>query len=62
MLDAETSAEIQCLYYAEHWKIGTIATAKGIHPDTVRLALSEPGVRGDKRVARAPRRERPGDW
>jgi transposase len=53
MLDAETSAEIRRLYYAEHWKIGTIATAKGVHPDAVRRALSEPGLRGDKRAARA---------
>lgn len=53
MLDAETSAEIRRLYYAEHWKVGTIATAKGVHPDAVRRALSEPGVRGDKRAARA---------
>jgi transposase len=53
MLDVETSAEIRRLYYAEHWKIGTIATAKGVHPDAVRRALSEPGLRGDKRAARA---------
>lgn len=53
MLDAETSAEIRRLYYAEHWKVGTIATAKGVHPDTVRRALSEPGLRGDKRATRA---------
>lgn len=53
MLDAETSAEIRRLYYAEHWKIGTIATAKGVHPDAVRRALSEPGLRGAKRAARA---------
>lgn len=53
MLDAETSAEIRRLYYAEHWKIGTIATAKGVHPDAVRRALSEPGVRGESRAARA---------
>lgn len=53
MLDAETSAEIRRLYYAEHWKIGTIATAKGVHPDAVRRALNEPGVRGQSRAARA---------
>jgi transposase len=53
MLDAETSAEIRRLYYAEHWKIGTIATAKGVHPDAVRRALSDPGVRGESRATRA---------
>lgn len=52
MLDAETSAEIRRLYYAEHWKIGTIATAKGVHPDAVRVALSDPGMHGESRVAR----------
>jgi transposase len=50
MLDAETSAEIRRLYYAEHWKIGTIATAKGVHPDAVRRALSDPGLRGQSRA------------
>ncbi len=53
MLDAETSAEIRRLYYAEHWKIGTIAATKGVHPDAVRRALSEPGVRGQNRATRA---------
>lgn len=50
MLDAETSAEIRRLYYAEHWKIGTIATMTGVHPDAVRRALSEPGVHGTNRA------------
>lgn len=53
MLDAETSAEIRRLYYAEHWKIGTIAAVKGVHPDAVRRALSDPGVRGETRTVRA---------
>lgn len=53
MLDAETSAEIRRLYYAEHWKIGTIATAKGVHPDAVRRALSDPGLRGQTRATHA---------
>ncbi len=53
MLDAETSAEIRRLYYAEHWKIGTIATAMGVHPDAVGVALSDPGVRGESRARRA---------
>jgi len=52
MLDAEASAEIRRLYYAEHWKIGTIATTRGVHPDAVRRALNDPGVRGEKRTAR----------
>jgi transposase len=35
----EQIAEIRRLFFAEHWKIGTIATALGIHPDTVRRAV-----------------------
>jgi transposase len=32
-------AEIRRLFYAEHWRIGTIASEMGLHPDTVRAAL-----------------------
>lgn len=39
MLAAETVAEIRRLYYAEHWRVGTIASQLGIHPDAVRRAL-----------------------
>jgi transposase len=46
MLAAETVAEIRRLYYAEHWRIGTIASQLGVHPDAVRRAVCrEPGVR-----------------
>jgi transposase len=31
--------EFRRLYYAEHWKIGTIARELGVHPDTVRAAV-----------------------
>ena len=34
------TAEIRRLYYAEHWKIGTIAAGLGASWDTVRLALA----------------------
>jgi transposase len=45
MLDAATVAEIRRLYYAEHWKVGTIAAQCGVHPDAVRRALHrEPGT------------------
>ncbi len=40
MIAPETTAEIRRLHYAEHWKIGTIATGLGVSWDTVRLALS----------------------
>jgi transposase len=32
--------EIRRLFYAEHWKIGTIARELGLHADTVRMAVS----------------------
>jgi transposase len=35
----ETTAEICRLFFVEHWKVGTIATQLGIHPDAVRLVL-----------------------
>ena len=38
MIPPETIAEIRRLFFAEHWKIGTIATALDVHPDTVRGA------------------------
>src|SRR5260370_38676861 len=53
MLAAETVAEIRRLYYAEHWRIGTIVSQLGVHPDAVRRALrSEP----EARPPRSPRR------
>jgi transposase len=39
MIAPETVAEIRRLFYAEHWKVGTIATALGLHSDTVKNAL-----------------------
>lgn len=35
----ELEAEIARLYYAEHWKVGTIVAQLGTHPDVVRRAL-----------------------
>ena len=52
MLDAETSAEIRRLYYAEHWKVGTIVAHLGVHPDAVHRALGNPGSHGASRGAR----------
>jgi transposase len=40
MIPTEQIAEIRRLYYAEHWKIGTIAAQLGLHPDTVRAAVA----------------------
>jgi len=35
----ELIANIRRLFYAEHWKIGTIAAQLDLHPDTVRAAV-----------------------
>jgi transposase len=35
----ELEAEVVRLYYAEHWKVGTIATQLALHPDVVRRVL-----------------------
>jgi transposase len=39
MSDADQRARIRRLFFAEHWKIGTIAEQLGIHRDTVRRAI-----------------------
>lgn len=45
---AEVAAEIRRLFFAEHWKVGTISTQLGVHEDVVRRVaglLSEQRVR-----------------
>lgn len=39
MISPETRAQIRRYFFAEHWKIGTIATELGVHPDAVRHAI-----------------------
>jgi transposase len=39
MISPETRVQIRRYFYAEHWKIGTIAEALNVHPDTVRRAI-----------------------
>ena len=39
MISVEVHAKIRRLYYAEHWKVGTIAAELGLHHDTVKRAL-----------------------
>jgi IS30 family transposase len=39
MISPETRMQIRRYFYAEHWKIGTIASALGVHPDAVRHAI-----------------------
>jgi transposase len=39
MITPELRARIRRLFYAEHWKMGTIAAELGVHRDTVALAV-----------------------
>ena len=39
MIPPETRVQIRRYFYAEHWKIGTIAQALNVHPDAVRRAV-----------------------
>ena len=39
MIDSETRTQIRRYFYAEHWKVGTIARELGVHPDAVRNAI-----------------------
>lgn len=39
MIPTELHTRIRRLFYAEHWKVGTIASELGIHPDTVWRAI-----------------------
>src|SRR5215208_5719949 len=39
MITPEIRVQIRRYFYAEHWKIGTIAEALNVHPDTVRRAI-----------------------
>jgi transposase len=39
MISEELRSRIRRLFFAEHWRIGTIATELGVHRDTVALAV-----------------------
>jgi len=39
MIAPEVHARIRRLFFAEHWRVGTIASELGVHPDTVRHAI-----------------------
>lgn len=49
---AEQEAEIIRLHFAEHWRVGTIASQLGVHPDVVRRVL---GIGVGAAGAMAPR-------
>lgn len=44
MITSAQRAEIRRLYYAEHWKVGTIATHLGVHHETVAAAINRASV------------------
>jgi transposase len=52
MISEAQRAEIRRLYYAEHWRIGTIASELSLHPDTVSAALET--VRFNQRAFARP--------
>lgn len=48
MLSIDLRVQIRHWFYAEHWKVGTIAQELGLHPDTVRHALDTEQFNRDK--------------
>lgn len=46
MLEREKAAEIRYLFFAEHWKLGTIVSQLGVHPDVVKRVLGQMGRSG----------------
>jgi transposase len=51
MISPKTRAEIRRYFYAEHWKIGTIARELGIHPDAVRNAIESQRFHNSKPIS-----------
>jgi len=41
-LSPDQHARVRRLYFSEHWRVGTIATELGIHPDAVKRAVETP--------------------
>ena len=52
-ISKELVAEIRRLYYAEHWKVGTIASELGLHHTTVRRAVGLLERSGSRRPRRS---------
>ncbi len=48
MISPEIRAQIRRYFYAEHWKVGTIASELGVHPDAVRNAIESERFRNSK--------------
>jgi transposase len=51
-ISQEQAAEIRRLYFAEHWKRGTIATQLGVHPDVVERVIGRIGPKPGSPAAR----------
>jgi len=48
MISPEIRAQIRRYFYAEHWKIGTIASELGVHPEAVRNAIESERFKSSK--------------
>jgi transposase len=48
MISPETRAQIRRYFYAEHWKVGTIASELGVHPDAVCNAIETERFKNSK--------------
>lgn len=48
MIPDELRSKIRRLFFAEHWKVGTISTELGIHHDTVTLAIDTSRFRNER--------------
>ena len=53
MISPEIRAQIRRYFYAEHWKIGTIARELGVHPDAVRNAIESGALPASTQPLRA---------
>src|SRR5215471_17202100 len=50
MISPELRAQIRHYFYAEHWKVGTIARELNLHPDTVRHAVETQRLGGGRPI------------
>src|SRR5437016_2278576 len=48
MISPEIRAQIRRYFYAEHWKVGTIASELGVHPDAVLNAIESERFKNSK--------------
>lgn len=53
MIEADLYAKIRRLFFAEHWRVGTIATELSVHHDTVRSAIDTDSFKRGQRPVRA---------